>query len=64
MEAELKETHGIGRDGSKAPEVAELVRALNRLSTRVYQAETQGSPITDTDLKAVLANLDMTPSER
>ena len=49
--------------GTKDPAVEGLAKTLNYLSVRVRQADEQGSPVTDTALVDLLANLNLIPGE-
>ena len=48
-------------DGSNDPAVEELGKTLNKLSSRVRRGDEQGSPVTDTAMVNMLANLNIIP---
>ena len=62
MKATLAADHGKGvPDGSKDPAGEELEKTLNNVSSRVRQADEQGSPVTGTAMFNLLANHSIIP---
>ena len=59
--ASLDVAHGKSRASVKDPAVDGLFKTLNTVSVRVHEAQEEGSPVTDTEIIDLLANLDITP---
>ena len=53
--------YGKSRASGKDPAVDGFMKTLNMVSVRVHQAQEEGSPVTDTEIIELLANLDITP---
>ena len=53
--------YGKSRASGKDPAVDGLMKTLNTVSVRVHEAQEEGSPVTDTEMIDLLANLDFIP---
>lgn len=63
MEDGLAAAHGKPRTGVEDPAVKGLAKTLNTMSSRVHEAQQQGTFIGDEDIVDLLANLDITPGK-
>lgn len=63
MEAALTAEHGKARTAGEDPAVKGLTKTLNAMSSRVHEAQQQGTSIGDTEIVDLLAMLDITPGK-
>ena len=60
MEASLDVAYWKSRASGKGPGFDGLMKTLNTVIVRVHEAQEEGSPVTDTEIIDLLANLDIT----